>query len=259
LHFATAEPRALEPVSHELRVPVLDQEDLLKQGIDTATLIKGASEVDALGSCVANASTAALSFGLTPAELDGMLPPGSPRLSLSDAVADEEFAIWLYHCLTDSSGDSADEWPPSDVGSSGLTACRFLKHQGLIEGSRIAHGGINILSLLQAGPLIVGQPWFNAWMDPDRDGFIDGDGSPEQLQADIGSGVAGGHETCWYAIDSLGYDLAGGIDPEKTVIRFRNSWSSAWALNGDGRAHLSTFLALGSYCDYRQFTFRSAA
>ena len=40
---------------------VLDQSDLLAQGIDTSELVPGAKEVDALGSCTANAFHAHLS------------------------------------------------------------------------------------------------------------------------------------------------------------------------------------------------------
>jgi hypothetical protein len=254
MHFAAAGPAELKPVSHPPRIPVLDQENLYAQGIDTSRLVPGAPRLDALGSCVANASTTALSAGLTLAQLDGMLPPGASRLG-ANAAEDERFAVVLYHHLTDMTGDPSAEWPPADCGSSGLYACQFLQHQGLIRGHKVAHGAVNILSLMQTGGLIVGQPWFNSWMNPASDGFIDGDGSETALQEAIASGVAGGHETYWMGVESVGYNLAGGIDPALTVIRFRQSWGGSWGLDGDGLAHLSTFVALGAYCDFRQLTF----
>jgi hypothetical protein len=254
MHFAAQAQVPIDVVSHQIRIPVLDQEDLAAQGIDTSVLIPGAPKADALGSCVANATTAALSAGLTLAELNGLLPPDAPILTDSP-VDDEEFAILLYHQLTDWTGDPASEWPPEDCGSSGFAACQFLEQQDLIAGHKIAHGAENILSLMQGGPLIVGQPWFSAWMNPGADGFIDGDGTAAGLMTAIDSGVAGGHETCWYGIEEIGYTLDGGIDPQKTVIRFRNSWGTGWNQDGSGLVHLSTYVMLGQYCDFRQLTF----
>jgi hypothetical protein len=254
LHLARVAQIPIVPITHDLRVPVLDQEDLFQQGINTAQLVPGATKVDALGSCVANASTAALSAGLTPAQVDQKLPPGAPRLT-GDPVEDEKFAIVLYHHLTDKTGQPATEWPPQDCGSSGLAACEFFEDQGLITGWHVAHGAENILSLMQTGPLIVGQPWLNTWMSPDQAGFIDGDGSLTALAEAVSSGVAGGHETCWFGIESVGYTLDGNIDPQTTIIRFRNSWSTAWGDQGTGLAHLSTFVELGHWCDFRAFTF----
>jgi hypothetical protein len=255
MHLAATEQITLVPITHDLRVPVLDQEDLLAQGINTAQIVPGAAKVDALGSCVANASTAALSAGLTPAQADRLLPPGAPRLTGDDPADGEKWAIWLYHGLTMLTGQPGTEWPPQDCGSSGLYACEFLEHQGLIAGHQIAHGAENILSLMQTAPLITGQPWLNAWMNPDSSGFIDGDGSMGQLAEDAAGGVAGGHETCWYAIEQIGRTLDGTIDPATTIIRFRNSWGTGWGDQGTGLAHLSTFVALGHWCDFRAFTF----
>jgi hypothetical protein len=254
MHLAEVEQIPIVPITHDLTVPVLDQEDLFEQGINTAQLVPGAARVDALGSCVANASTAALSAGLTPAQVDAKLPKGAPVLT-GDPVEDEKFAIVLYHNLTDQTGQADTEWPPQDCGSSGLAACQFLEKQGLITGWHVAHGAENILSLMQTAPLITGQPWLNAWMDPDPAGFIDGDGSLGTLAEDIEDGVAGGHETCWFGIESVGYTADGGIDPHGTVIRFRNSWSSSWGDHGTGLVHLSTFVALGHWCDFRAFTY----
>jgi hypothetical protein len=248
---------ALQPVAHNLILPVLDQEDLEAQGIDTASLVPGAPAVDALGSCVANATTVALRW-----LLEALSASSSARLlsglggllgfdlDNGNAVVGECFAIRLYHALTDQTGDPSTEWPPTDCGSSGLAACQWLEANRLIPGHKIAASAEEILTLMQDSPLIVGQPWLNAWMDPDEDGFIDGDGSIAQLETGIQGGVVGGHETCWREIEHIGL-TAGGVDPYTTIIRFRNSWGESWGLAGEGRAHLSTFIALGKYCDFR--------
>jgi len=241
LHFHDG--AELKTVSHPPRIPVLDQQDLGAQGISVAALVPGAKDVDALGSCVANATTAALSVVLPPEKLAALGIGG-------DAVVDEKFAIGLYHSLTMLTGNPADEFPPDDPGSSGLYACQYLESKGITSGHRIAHGGTNILSLMQSGPLIAGQPFLNAWMEPGPDHFVDGDGTLATLAQQIGGGVAGGHETCLYAIERIAYDHAGLIDLHRTVLRVRNSWG-AWGDHGDYLIHLSTYVALGSYCDFR--------
>lgn len=58
LHFHTTEK--LKTVDHEPKVAVLDQEDLLAQGIRVSQFIQGAKDVDALGSCTAQATVAKL-------------------------------------------------------------------------------------------------------------------------------------------------------------------------------------------------------
>ena len=47
----------LKTAAHEIPIPVLDQEDLQAQGIDTSQLIPGAPKADALGSCAAIVSS----------------------------------------------------------------------------------------------------------------------------------------------------------------------------------------------------------
>lgn len=240
----------LRAVTHPIAIPVLDQEDLTAQGIDTSAVIPGAAKVDALGSCVANATTAALATFLplgTPA-----LHQAIPAATLGASAADDEItAIRLYHAITDQTGQTYEEWPPSDCGSSGVWACKWLEANGITSGHLIGHGADNIISLMQGHALITGQPYLNAWMNPGPDGIIDRDGTEAALAEDLAGGVAGGHETCWYGIESLALDEDGHVDPAHTLIRFRNSWGAGWALHGDGLAHLSTFIYLARWTDHR--------
>jgi hypothetical protein len=238
----------LRAVAHPPAIPVLDQEDLTAQGIDTSRVIPGAPRVDALGSCVANATAAALSVILPPDGLAAALP--GAQLDHS-AVQDEVTAIRLYHAFTDLTGQPSEEWPPADCGSSGLYACQWLEAHRVTAGHLIAQGADSIISLMQDHALITGQPWLNAWMTPAADGLIDRDGSGQALQEDLAGGIAGGHETCWYGIESLALGEDGHVDPAHTIIRFRNSWSESWGLAGDGLAHLSTFIFLARWCDHR--------
>lgn len=239
----------LKTVNWEPKNDVLDQEDLLKQGIDTATLVPGAQQVDALGSCTANASMSALSNVLS----EEAFLAFTKAQSYSDTVGIEKAAILFYHGCTDQTGQTSEEWPPTDCGSSGPYIVEYAKSLDLISGAKITHGAQNIVSLLQSGGLAVGQPFLNAWMEPNAAGFIDGNGSASTLEAQIRQGVAGGHETYLATIEKLTLTETGTVEPYKTVIRFRNSWTSSWGDHGDYLAHLSTYVALGQYCDFRQF------
>ena len=238
----------LREVDHEPRLAVLDQEDLLAQGIHTSQLVPGASDVDALGSCVFNATTAHLSNVLS--------EQGFARVTgtagYEDTERAEEYAIRLYHATTDLTGDPSTEWPPTDCGSSGLFVCKQLETQGVISGHKTAHGAENIVSMLQGGGVITGGPWFRSWMQPSSGGFVDGDGTEDALRVAIQSGVAGGHERHISAIEKLVVSETGKVDPYKTILRDRNSWSAAWGDHGSYRVHLSTYLMLAQYMDFRQ-------
>lgn len=253
LHI-TAPAAQLREVEHQVPIPVLDQEDLVKQGIDTSQLVKGALKVDALGSCTCNAGTAHLAerWAAANKSLDGLSVFGT-YLSATDAKADEEAAILLYHQVTDQTGNPASEWPPTDCGSSGFYVCQELERMNLTRGYKTGSGVLGALSLLQTGTVMQGFPWFNAWFQPDSQGFVDGDGSVDAFMAALDSGVAGGHETLQIGIPQLALTSSGQVDLARTVIRVRNSWSTSWGpLGGDYLVHASTLDLLSAYADFKQ-------
>jgi hypothetical protein len=251
-------PVPLKEIEHQVPIPVLDQEDLFAQGIDTSMLAPGALKVNALGSCTCNAGTghlaerwAAAGKDLADVKLQGR-NAGAYGLN-QDPVSCEEFAIQLYHLVTFQTCAPATEWPPTDCGSSGLWVCKELEAQGLASNYTTGSGVTGAMSMLQAGTVMLGMPWFMAWEQPDSDGFIDGDGSAGALEAALGSGVAGGHETLMTGIEQLARTTAGTVDLASTVLRIRNSWSPAWGpLGGDYRVHASTLDLLSQYCDFKQ-------
>jgi hypothetical protein len=247
---------SLKVVDHEPKLAVLDQEDLINQDIDTSVLVSGAQKVDALGSCTANAFTVAASnLGLaTYLELVkavGLATP-DPTVGFSDTKTGEETAIRFYHLCTDQTGDPSQEWPATDCGSTGVFVVKEAQRLGVVKSQKIAVTPQDLASLLQTGGVIQGTPFFNAWMTPDRDAFVDGLGSQADLEAAIHSGIAGGHETHISAIERIQLSATGQVIPDRTVLRVRNSWSDTWGDDGSFRIHLSTLAMLGSYCDFRQ-------
>jgi hypothetical protein len=102
-----------------------------------------------------------------------------------------------------------------------------------------------VASLLQTGPVLLGVPWFKAWFEPDRYGFVDGGDWAS-------SPVVGGHEICVIALEQVVQDHAGRVEPESTVIRFRNSWSTSWGDQGDGLMTLATYQLLRRSIDALQ-------
>lgn len=246
----------LREVEHDIPIPVLDQEDLHKQGIDVTRLVAGAQDADALGSCTCNTGAAHIAerwvaAGRNLADLKLTGASGAFDLSGTDATADEEFAIVLYHLVTDQTGDPAQEWPPTDCGSSGLYVCQELISQGLAASYKAAPNVTGALSLLQAGTVMQGGPWFNSWMTPDGNGFVDGDGSYESFREAVKSGVAGGHETLQRGIPQLAQAGNGTVDLTRTVVKVRNSWSTQFGLDGDYLLHASTLNHLSRYYDYK--------
>ena len=246
----------LKEVDHTIPIPVLDQEDLHKQGIDVTKLVPGAQDTDALGSCTCNSGTAHIAerWAAAGKDLSGLtLSSGAGQLAMSatDSVADEEFAIVLYHLVTDQTGNPAQEWPPTDCGSTGLYVCQELISQGLATSYKSASSVTGALVLLQSGTVMMGGPWFNSWMTPDSNGFVDGDGSIAALQAAIKSGVAGGHETLLHGIPQIAQTADAKVDLASTVLRVRNSWSTQFALGGDYLLHASTLGYLARHFDYK--------
>lgn len=217
----------LRRTAFEPRIPVLDQGDLIAQGIDTSVLIPGAPLVDSLGSCTANAAVAALSRVVTPESAK------AAGLDYSSAGSAEEWAIRQYVRVT-AVDQYRGQWPSEDTGSSGLANAKVLRALGLIGGYRHATSAAGLAGLLQADGVMLGMPWYEAWFEPDSGGFIDADPRWES------SGVSGGHQVYATGLESVAQDHAGRVVPEKTVVTVRNSWSASWSDQGHFRVRLST-------------------
>lgn len=187
-----------------------------------------------LGSCTGNAGVGAL--GSKPYyDQVGRTTFGTA----DDATELEQFAVKLYSDAT-RVDPYPGAYPPTDTGSSGLAICKVLMSRGAIRGYNWARTATGFLQLLQRGPVLQGMPWYNAFFDPDRNGFIDSSRSWRW------SGLAGGHEIEAVAVEISTSDLY------SSIITYANSWGTGWGDAGYFRMRLRTYEQL-SGVDLKQF------
>lgn len=176
-----------------------------------------------LGSCTGNAGTGAL--GTEPFyNAVGKDVLAAPQ----DGKAGEDFAVQLYSDATKVDG-ARGEYPPHDTGSSGLAICKVLRTRGTIKRYRFARSAYGLLRLLQNGPVLQGMPWYEAFFEPDAQGYIDSDRHWSS------SGVAGGHE-----VEALGVQLDTSDAFNSTII-YANSWGTGWGVDGYFKMRLRTY------------------
>jgi hypothetical protein len=229
----------LRPIEWTPKAPVLNQQDLGAQGIRTSELFPGTEDVDALGSCTANAATALISVLHTADELTQV------GLDVTDPAACEAWAIGLYSDATHRDQWNQYSWPSTDCGSSGLGVAKALRSRGLVDQYGHATTAEELATLLQTGPVLMGLPWHSAFTDTgDRDGFIDA------VPGWLDSPLEGGHEVCLTALEDVRLNADGTLAGDNT-LRFRNSWGN-WGDQGSGRLRISTYLALRDQVDLIQ-------
>lgn len=192
-------------------IPILDQSDLLAQGI------KLAGDPDALNSCTGNSGVGVI--GSAPL---WMKQQPSLRRLLRDRVQAEIHAIDLYASSTELAGFTAedgtpDTYPPHDDGSTGLATAKAMENLGYIGSYTHSFSGVDgLATALQSGPAMVGTNWYEAMFSPKPDGTFE-----------IAGAVAGGHE---YVCDA--------VYVKQKMFRFRNSWTPTW---GDEGCFFGTF------------------
>lgn len=154
----------------------------------------------------------------------------------------EEATAWAFSFYSGATtrDQFVGNFPPNDEGSSGLGICRHLKQLGLISGYRWGTTPRTFASMLQAGPVLIGMPWVDAFFEPDRSGFIDAEGWDR-------SALAGGHE-----VEVIGIKIDED-NLDDSILECVNSWSAAWGDHGRFRMRMSTYVALRDGCDLKQF------
>jgi len=148
-----------------------------------------------LGSCTANALCGALDSA----------PDfvGGPPLT-------EANAIRVYELETKMEGKP---YPPNDPGGSGLMVCKAAKQLGMISSYLHAFGVQHALEALVMRPVITGISWYTSFDNPDPQTGL--------VQIAPGATVRGGHEI-----------VADGIDADKQLVWFWNSWGTQYGLGG---------------------------
>ncbi|NJA56748.1 hypothetical protein [Streptomyces sp. NEAU-H3] len=223
------------------KVHVLDQQDLRAQGIYTSQLAPGVEDVDGLGSCTANAATCAISVLHTADRLQ------DAGLDTTSTVRAEEWAIGLYADATRHDEWLDYQWPSDDCGSSGLGVAKALHTRGLIDSYAPATSAEELCRDLQTGPVLMGVPWHDAWFEPrGREALLD------DIPAWETSPIAGGHEVCVLALETVRWAGERRLDYAHTVIRCRNSWSASWGDGGDFRLSLAVYQRLRDQIDLVQ-------
>jgi hypothetical protein len=101
-------------------------------------------------------------------------------------------------------------YPPDDTGSSGLAVMKAMKKRGWISGYAHSFGLDHTLRALTLRPGITGIHWRAGCDTPDRQGVVRYTGS-----------IRGGHEV----------ELV-GLDAEKKLVWFANSWGPKWGNKG---------------------------
>lgn len=164
-----------------------------------------------LGSCTGNAGTGVLGS-------DGLWQtlPATTQASLN-----EKYAIQLYSDAT-KLDDDPQNYPPTDTGSDGLSIAQVLKVRGLISGYQHITSINAAHTAIQAGPFIVGVPWYDGMFEPDKNNVVA-----------ISGAIAGGHEFECVAYDST-----------TDLWKFANSWGTSWGDNGYFYMNSATFARL---------------
>ena len=147
-----------------------------------------------IGSCTANALVGALD---------------SAPYYLGGKVYEESDAVELYELETKMEGEP---YPPNDPGGSGLMVCKAARQLGWISSYRHAFGIQHALEALVVTPVITGVSWYSSFDEPDQNGVVEI--APHAR-------VRGGHEV-----------VADGIDAEKELVWFWNSWGPSYGIGG---------------------------
>jgi hypothetical protein len=147
-----------------------------------------------IGSCTANALCGALN--------------SAP--DFAGALLNENDAVNLYELETKMEGKP---YPPNDPGGTGLLVCKAAKTEGLITSYKHAFGITHALQALVLRPVITGIDWYTSFDTPDPQTGL--------VAIAPGATVRGGHEI-----------VADGIDADKQLVWFWNSWGTGWGQQG---------------------------
>ncbi|WP_329131564.1 hypothetical protein OG552_10535 [Streptomyces sp. NBC_01476] len=230
----------IKPADHEPNLPVLDQEDLIDQGIRTSELFPGLDDLPALGSCGGNSGTEVAAALLTPVEATAV------GLDVTDAVAAEKYAIGVYSDAT-----KRDEWhdvqfPSDDCGTSGLAIAKVLRSRGICDQYGTATTAEEFARDMGHGTCLFGMPWYQAWFEPTSSALLD------DVTGWENSPIDGGHLVTATALEKVTFTKTGDLDPKRTIVRLRNHWTTSWGDGGSFRLSLDLYQQISDQVDIIQ-------
>lgn len=150
-----------------------------------------------LGSCTGNAMVDAL--------MTSPLRTKAVALTEADAVS-----IYSRATVLDDAEGLAGQYPPTDTGSDGLSACKAARERGLITSYGHTFTSDDALRALTLRPVMFGLAWHAGFDVPDSSGRVHLTGA-----------VRGGHEVCLV-----------GLDTVAQTVTALNSWGSSWGRSG---------------------------
>ena len=177
---ATLAPAALVRVHHRVYGGVLSQGQI--------------------GSCTGNATAGAINTA-------GLHVVGHATLKEPEALGIYELATVL--------DEFEGSYPPTDTGSSGLSAAKAAQQKTLIGSYEHAFDMSAALAALQKGPVITGVDWYEGFDTPNATtGRVKPTGQ-----------IRGGHE-----IVCIGYEPHATL--ADSLVFLQNSWGADWGLSG---------------------------
>lgn len=167
-----------------------------------------------VGSCTGNAEVGILMSQ----------PLWYPGLALT-----EKDALELYHEAT-KLDRIPGTYPPNDTGSSGLAVMKAAVKAGFIDAYKHAFSIAAALKALQSVPFIGGNPWYDSFDSPDKNGVI-------SIQE--GAVIRGGHEWAFNGV-TLEFNHDGSIDEENSLYDCWNSWGTSFGIGGAFKMSVAT-------------------
>jgi hypothetical protein len=161
-----------------------------------------------VGSCTANAEVGCL----------GTAPLYGALTADQQHRLNETLALDFYSAEEVLDGNGP--YPPSDFGSSGLTAAKVAKARGYTPGYTHILSLPALVDALQLGPVAWGTNWYDSCDNPGPSG---------ELVVSPGAQVRGGHEL-----------VLRGVDAERREFYGDNSWGEGWGLKGSFRIGYAT-------------------
>lgn len=165
---------------------------------------------------------ACVGYGWT-AEL--LAEPFAPDVQPLVATA-ERYATFSYK-----RAQKIDEWPGEDYeGTSVLAGAKIMQQDDQIAGYRWCFGALDVRdAVITSGPVVIGVPWYSSMYSTDKSGLV----------------VVRGRKVGGHCIVVTGYHPALKINGKtEEVFRWRNSWGSAYGLDGSGYIRFSDLAIL---------------